>query len=100
MKKQAIMSLALLSLMAACGGVDKEQLSEGGKNVQIMAGKPYEGCEVIGTVVGENDYGAVQVATNHARNLVAKKGGNYLQVKNDVRNGKKVEIHGLGYLCP
>jgi hypothetical protein len=90
----------ILVMISSCGGVDKEQLSESGKNVQIMEGKPYEGCEVIGTVVGENDYGAVQVATNHARNLVAKKGGNYLQVKNDVRNGKKVEIHGLGYTCP
>lgn len=91
--------LTILVLFVGCS-TPKDKLTEGGKNVQIFDDKPLAGCDIVGNVIGENDFGSIAVARNHARNLAAGKGGNYLEVKDELLNGKNAKVHGLAYLCP
>ena len=49
--------------------------------------------------VGENEFGSVETAKNHARNLAADMDGNYLLIKDELKNGKDVKIEALAYYC-
>jgi hypothetical protein len=93
--------LLLIALIAMIGcSTPKDKLTAGGVNVQVFEDKPLPGCEIVGNVVGENDFGSIAVAKNHARNLAAAKGGNYLEIKDEILNGKSAKVHALAYLCP
>ncbi len=76
------------------------QLTEEGKKVQVMSGKkPMEGCEVVDKVTGENDINSIQVATNKARNMAAKKGANYILVEDELLNGSHAKVIATAYSC-
>lgn len=88
--------LAILFLLAACGSNSK--LSSDGRKVEIMI-KPSTNCEVVGKVVGINEDGSVELARNHARNLVADEDGNAIIIDEEVANGHVFKVYATGYRC-
>lgn len=95
--KKIVYFLILLVLVAACSS-SKTKLTDKGRNVQLVDEKP-TGCEVVGKVIGLNDFGSVHVARNHARNQAGDLGANYLLIKDEVMNGNKWEVHALAFEC-
>ena len=94
-----ILLILVLTATVSCG-TSKIKLSSGGEKVEVLKRKPERGdCSVIGKVTGVNEDGSVDLAENHARNLVASKGGNAITFDEEVNNGKSFQIHSTGYKC-
>lgn len=56
-------------------------------------------CSTVDKVVGENEMDSEELATNHARNLAAKSGGNAIVVDEVVDNGGVVKVYATAYRC-
>lgn len=89
----------IFGLIVSCGS-NPSVLSEKGKAVKVIEGKPNSNCEVVGKVVGENEFGSVDVAKNDARNKAANLKATHILIKDEVSNGNKWEVHALAYECP
>lgn len=86
-------------LLVGCA-VSKTKLSSGGKQVRILKSKSSaKDCNVIDRVQGMNDKGSEQLATNHARNLLAKMDANAILVNDIIPNGSKIVVTATGYFC-
>lgn len=88
--------LFLLMVTVACSSNSK--LSSDGRKVEILA-KASTNCEVVGKVVGINEDGSVELARNHARNLVADEDGNAIVIDEEVANGSVFKVYATGYRC-
>ena len=97
MTKTYISIFALL-LLASCA-VSKTKLSTDGKKVKILSSKKARGCNVVEKVVGINKNGSVDVAKNHARNLVARAGGNAVYFDDTIQNGSVWKVHSTAFEC-
>ena len=93
------MTLLVALLLTSCA-TERKRLTAEGKKVAVMVGKANKGCNTVDKIVGENDNGSVELATNHARNIAAEMGGNGLVVNREVQNAKKVRVHATVYDCP
>ena len=91
-------SLLALTLFTSCA-VSKTKLSDDGMKVKVSYTKPKKNCNAVKTVVGINEEGVLDLALNHARNLVAKEGANLLYVNDKVNNSKGWQVHATGYKC-
>jgi len=89
---------SLIFLAFGCA-VPKKKLSKAGRSIQVLQYKPKGNCEVVDKVVGVNSNGSVELARNHARNLVAKIGGDSIFINEEVGTGKKWKVFATGYLC-
>ena len=92
-----IITLILLITVTSCG-VSKKKLSKGGMNVKILD-RTSSNCSTVDKVVGENEMSSEELATNHARNLTAKSGGNAMVVNEVVDNGGNVKVYATAYHC-
>ena len=93
------MKYLLMTLLLFSCSTSKVKLTDEGRKVKIFENKPFSSCEVKGPLVGLNDFGSVETALNHARNLAAEMDGNYLLVKDELKNGKNVTVEALAYFC-
>jgi hypothetical protein len=94
-----IILIATLTSLTSCS-VSKTKLSEEGEKVKVTYTKPNKKkCHAIATAVGENENGILDLAINHAINLVAKEGANTLYINDKVNNSNKWRVHGTGYKC-
>ncbi len=91
---------ALLAVGCATSSQKAIVLSEKGKAVEWVKRIPDQACEVVGQVVGENDFGSVEVARTDARNKAGEFSATHLLVKDEVVNGKDWKIYGVAYRCP
>lgn len=90
-------ALILLLTVVSCG-VSKKKLSKDGMKVKILDRKG-SNCSTVDKVVGENEMDSEELATNHARNLAAKSGGNAIVVDEVVDNGGVVKVYATAYRC-
>ncbi len=90
----------LVVLLVLVGCSSNSQLSNDGKKVKVFGSKPDSDCEVVGKVVGLNEEGSVELARNHARNLVADEDGNAIVFDEEVANGSVFKVYSTGYRCP
>ena len=93
------MKYFLICLLFLSCSTPKVNLTDDGRKVKVFPNKPFPSCEVKGPLVGENDFGSVETAKNHARNLAAEMDGNYLLIKDELKNGKDVKVEALAYFC-
>lgn len=87
----------LLVLGVACSS-NPGVLTEKAKNLEVYPAKP-AGCNVVGKVVGMNENGSTEVATNHALNLAADLNATGIVVNQEVPNGNKRAVHATAYQC-
>jgi hypothetical protein len=87
-----------LVVLVSCGAA-KIKLSSHGEKVEVLKRQPGKECSVLAKVIGENDDGSVDLAQNHARNLVGNKGANAIYFDEEVSNGNSYRIHSTGYAC-
>ena len=92
-------SLIISILILSSCAVSKTKLSDDGKKVKVTYTKPKKNCNAIKTAVGENDEGILDLAINHARNIVAKEGANVLYINDKVNNSQMWRVHATGYNC-
>lgn len=97
MKK--LICIAALTLISACAGTSKEQLSQEGASVKVYPNRRGLQCDVVGKVVGENTEGSVELARNHARNLAAQKGANAIVFDEEIQNGKNWKVFSTSFKC-
>jgi len=93
-----IFTIIFLLMVVACA-TSKKKLSSGGAKVKELAHKKGHGCAVMDKVMGENKIGSLELAKNHARNLVAKAGGDAIYYEETVRNSKDIKVYATAYLC-
>ena len=98
MKKIAIFTFLFVGLFS-CGG-NPTKLSDDGRKIQTLDGKPYDGCEVAGKVKGESEIASLKLANNHARNLAADLGANYIKIEDEIINGHEAKVIAMAYDCP
>lgn len=89
--------LMLLSLGVACAS-QPGVLTEKAKNLEVYATKPTN-CQVVGKVVGHDNSGSTEVATNDALNQAAEKNATGIFVNQEVPNGTKRAVHATAYKC-
>lgn len=89
--------LMLLLGVAACSS-HPGVLSEKAKELEVYASKPAN-CSVVGKLVGADDNGSTELATNHARNQAAKLNATGIFVDQEVPNGKKRSVYATAYQC-
>ncbi len=87
----------LLALGAACSS-NPGVLTENAKSLEIYPNKP-AGCNVVGKVVGMDENGSTELATNHAVNQAAKLNATGIVVNQEVPNGNKRSVHATAYQC-
>jgi hypothetical protein len=85
-------------LVAACSSKQPQQLTEKAKNLEIYLQKPNQ-CRVVGKVVGVNEIGSVELATNDALNQAADLKATGIFVNQEVPNGQKRSVHATAYEC-
>ena len=95
---KVVLFLSALSLLSACSS-SPGVLSDDGKEVQVLANKPGDECNVVGKVVGENEQGSPELARNHARNLAAQMNGTAIFINQEVPNGAKIQVFATAYQC-
>ncbi|MBY0516825.1 MAG: DUF4156 domain-containing protein [Bacteriovoracaceae bacterium] len=88
----------LLVVLTACSS-SPGNLTDLGKEVQILDSKPGSECSVVGKVVGENEQGSIDLARNHARNLGGKLKANSIFINQEVPNGQKYQVFATAYQC-
>ncbi|MFZ4714251.1 MAG: hypothetical protein ACOYL6_11080 [Bacteriovoracaceae bacterium] len=89
-----------LMLLATVACSSNSKLSHDAKNVKVFGSKPDSDCEVVGKVIGINEEGSVELARNHARNMVADQDGNAIVFDEEVANGSVFKVYSTGYKCP
>ncbi|OIQ16054.1 MAG: hypothetical protein BM556_15450 [Bacteriovorax sp. MedPE-SWde] len=96
MKTLTLSILAVLTLTSCA--VSKTKLTAQGDKIKVVHKKPSK-CSAVVSVIGENDEGVLDLATNHARNLAGEKSANTLHVTDEVSHGSKWRVHATGYIC-
>ncbi len=96
---KTIFNLSLILLLSVSCATSKKRLSDDGRKVQVLRSKPKGNCSVVDKVVGENDEGSVELARNHARNLVAKMDADSIYFDEEIGNGSVWRVHSTGYNC-
>jgi uncharacterized protein YceK len=96
--KNLLLSLTAMTLLTGCA-VSKTVLTTEGEKIKVVNRKPHKKCRAVVSVIGENDEGVLDLATNHARNLAGKKGADTLYVTDEVSQGGKWRVHATGYIC-
>jgi hypothetical protein len=89
--------LVLLSLVA-CASKSTGQLSKKAQNLEIYANKPMN-CRVVGKIVGRDENGSTELATNDAINQAADLGASGIFVNQEVPNGRMRAVHVTAYDC-
>lgn len=100
---RTIMMIVPALLFAACASTSSQKavsLSQKGQEVEWVKRIPSSSCEVVGQVIGENEFGSVEVARTDARNKAGEFSATHLLVKDEVVNGKSWKIYGVAYRCP
>ncbi len=90
--------LILLALSAACASKHPGVLTENAKNLEVYASKPAN-CQVMGKVVGIDENGSTELATNDALNQAAVLKASGIFVNQEVPNGKSRAVHATAYQC-
>ncbi len=90
--------MLVLVLFVSCS-TSKTKLSKKGMKVEVLAKKPGKRCSVVEKVIGVNDKGSVELARNHARNLIGNAGGNAITFDEEIMNGNSWRVHSTGYFC-
>jgi hypothetical protein len=96
--KNLFFAISCAALFTSCA-VSKTVLTSEGELIKVVNRKPHKKCRAVVSVIGENDEGVADLATNHARNLAGKKGADTLYVTDEVSQGNKWRIHATGYIC-
>ena len=73
-------------------------LSEKAKDLEIYPNKPAN-CHVVGKVVGLDENGSTELATNHALSQAAELNASGIHVNQEVPNGKSRAVHATVYQC-
>jgi uncharacterized lipoprotein YajG len=89
--------MVVLLLGAACSS-NPGVLSEKAKELEVYANKPAN-CNVVGRVVGVDQNGSTELATNDAINQAAKLNASGIFVNQEVPNGKARAVHATAYQC-
>ena len=89
--------ISLLLLGAACSS-SKGVLSEKAKDLEIYTNKPAN-CNVVGRVVGIDENGSTELATNDAINQANKLNASGVFINQEVPNGKARAVHATAYQC-
>jgi hypothetical protein len=92
------MKYLILFALVACASGPTEQLTKKAQNLEVYAAKP-NGCKVVGKVVGLNENGSTELATNDAVNKAADLGATGVFVNQEVPNGNKRAVHATAYDC-
>lgn len=87
----------LLAVLVACSS-KPGILTEKAKNLEVYPNKPAS-CDVVGKVVGMDENGSTELATNHALNQAAKLGATGMVVNQEVPNGNKRSVYATAYQC-
>lgn len=87
----------LLAVVTACSS-KPGVLSDKAKNLEIYPNKPVS-CNVVGKVVGMDENGSTELATNHALNQAAKLSATGIVVNQEVPNGNKRAVYATAYQC-
>jgi hypothetical protein len=87
----------LLVLVGACSS-QPGVLNEKAKDLEVYTNKP-AGCNVVGKVVGMDENGSTELATNHALNQAAQLKATGIVVNQEVPNGNKRAVHATAYQC-
>ena len=90
--------LILLALGAACSSHHSGVLTDSAKNLEVYASKPAN-CQVMGKVVGLDENGSTELATNDALNQAAALKASGIFVNQEVPNGKSRAVHATAYQC-
>ncbi|MCO4795398.1 MAG: hypothetical protein KC493_16885 [Bacteriovoracaceae bacterium] len=88
-----------IALIFVSCSVSQTKLSSKGMKVEVLKSKAGSQCSVVEKVVGINDKGSVDLARNHARNLIANAGGNAIHFDEEIVNGSAWRVHSTGYHC-
>lgn len=92
--------VVLLGIAMTIFSCASTELTEGGRDVQVMKNDPPKGCKEIGIVtsdgggLGSND---LEARRTRLKNNVAEKGGNYVRMDETGFAGKLI---GTAYKCP
>ena len=87
----------LLALAVACSS-KPGVLSEKAKNLEVYPNKPAS-CNVVGKVVGMDENGSTELATNHALNQESKLNATGIVVNQEVPNGNARSVYATAYQC-
>jgi hypothetical protein len=87
----------LLALSVACAS-RPAMLTEKAKDLEIYPSKPAN-CHVVGKVIGTDDNGSTELATNQALNQAAELKATGIQINQEVPNGKSRAVHATAYDC-
>jgi len=90
--------LVFLVLCFACSSTKPVILSEKAKDLEIYPNKPLN-CHVSGKVIGLDENGSTELATNDALNQAAKLNATGIFVNQEVPNGKSRAVHATAYQC-
>ncbi len=89
--------IILLVLGVACSS-HPGVLTEKAKSLEVYSNKPAS-CNVVGKVVGIDENGSTELATNHALNQAAELNATGIIVNQEVPNGNKRAVHATAYQC-
>ena len=92
------LTILLMVTFVSCS-TSKTKLSKKGMEVEVLSNKPGGQCSVVEKVIGVNDKGSVELARNHARNLIGNAGGNAITFDEEVMNGNSWRVHSTGFYC-
>jgi hypothetical protein len=92
------LNILILLALVSCS-TSKTKLSKKGMRVEVLTNKPGKQCSVVEKVIGVNDKGSVELARNHARNLIGNSGGNAITFDEEIMNGNSWRVHSTGYHC-
>ncbi len=90
--------IIFLLLAVSCSSNRPQQLTEKAKELEIYPQKPKD-CRVVGKVVGVNESGSVELATNDAINQAADLKATGVFVNQEIPNGQKRSVHATAYEC-
>ena len=92
------MKLIVLLLIGAACSSNKGILTEKAKELEVYTTKPTN-CNVVGRVVGIDQNGSTELATNDAINQAAKLKASGIFVNEEIPNGKGRSVHATAYQC-
>jgi hypothetical protein len=89
--------LFFLVLSVACSS-KPAMLTEKAKDLEIYPNKPAN-CHVVGKVIGTDENGSTELATNQALNKAVELKATGIQINQEVPNGKSRTVHATAYDC-
>lgn len=89
--------LMMLFVLASCAS-KPEQMTEKARNLEIYPRKP-EGCSMVGKLVGKDEMGSREMATNKIMNQAEKFGATGVVIDQEVPNGKIMMVYASAYKC-